>query len=126
MLQLPMPTRRAHPSPKSAGPPSTNPHGGIFLHYVMGWYPCGHLLLHILTAPSCFPTTSSSGTPTAQLQPAPSCFSTTYSSATPTAQFQPAPSCFPTTSSSGTLKITTAAALYLRHGRPELSRSTLR
>ena len=91
MLQLTLPTRRAHPSPKSAGPPSTNPHGDIFLHYVIDWHSCGHLLLHILTAPSCFPTTSSSGTHTAQLQPAPSCFPTTSSSATPTSQLLTAP-----------------------------------
>jgi hypothetical protein len=29
---------------------STNPHRSIFLHYVMGWHSCGHLLQPILTA----------------------------------------------------------------------------
>jgi len=37
-----------------AGPPcsSTNPHGSIFLHYVMAWHSCGRFLLPILTTPT--------------------------------------------------------------------------
>jgi hypothetical protein len=76
MLQLPLPTSRERPSPNSERSPSssTDPHGGIFVHYVMGWHSCNRLLLTVITAQTCFPNTSFSGNPTARLQPSPSCF----------------------------------------------------
>jgi hypothetical protein len=61
------------------GPPSSSNN----LH---GWDSCGHVLLRILTAPSCFPTTSSSGTSTSRLHPALTCFITRCFSGTPQAK----------------------------------------
>ena len=58
---------------------STNPHCSPS---------CGHLLQPNFNVPSCFPTTSSSGTPTARLQPALSSFTTTSSSRTPRLRLQ--------------------------------------
>jgi len=50
------------------------------------WHPCGQLVLLILNAPTCFQSTSSSGTPTSRLQTTSSCFTTTSSSDTPLAK----------------------------------------
>ena len=92
---------RSHLLHQTRNPPScsTNPNGGtvaIFLHYVMGWHSCGHLLLPILTAPSrhlAFPTMSRlpqalqllPSLPPTSPTSAPSCFSkhVTASSGTP-------------------------------------------
>jgi len=41
-----------------------------------GWHSCGHNLLPILTAPTCFPTTFSWEPPYSRLHPAPTCFQT--------------------------------------------------
>ena len=83
---------------------STNPHG---------WHSCGNLLKRILTAPSCFRTTSNSGTPLARLHSEPTCFPTTSSSGSSMSRLQIASSCFPTIYSSGcpTDNVTTATAL---------------
>ena len=126
MLQLPIPTRRAHASPNSAGPTSTNSHGRIFLQRPQTLfqprlpkalpsigYNLRHLSNHVFLRHSrgsamFFYQSSRQHLPTlrhglALLRP----FSTTYthhtnlisnhvSTRTPTARLQPVPSCFPT------------------------------